>query len=454
MELPVPLPLARAPAAGATPSSGRPIRANPRRSGSGTAPCGLSDCRAVPDFSYPSDPTAGRRGRLLGRRLGRCRRHQRGGARQRGVLRRHQSGLLRPARARRPLALHGPAGQRVELHRHHVGQQRLHRHQSRRASPPAAGFDAASGLGTPVDQNLAIALQGADGCPSVASVSPNTGPLSNAGAITIFGGGFANASSVTFGSAGQRAHRLAVPPSSVTVVPPNVSTAACVDVTVTNSQGISAQSVVDHYGFGGDLNCGEGYRFVASDGGVFNYRGCGLLRQRGRHAAQRTGGGHGRHAQHQRLLAGGLRRRHLQLRRRRVLRLHGRAAPQQTDRRHGCHGRRAAATGWWPPTAGIFSFGDAPFFGSTGAIHLNKPIVAMTTTPDGGGYWLVASDGGHLLLRRRAVLRVDGLPAPELTGGGHGGRAGRRRLLAGRRRRRASSPTAPPTSSAPPDPCT
>ncbi len=31
----------------------------PAASGPGTAPCGLSACRAVPDFSYPSDPTAG-----------------------------------------------------------------------------------------------------------------------------------------------------------------------------------------------------------------------------------------------------------------------------------------------------------------------------------------------------------------------------------------------------------
>src|ERR1700677_3604034 len=44
--------------------------------------------------------------------------------------------------------------------------------------------------------------------------------------------------------------------------------------------------------------------------------------------------------------------------------------------------------------AGIFSFGDASFFGSTGAIHLNDPIVGMAATPDGGGYWLVAADGG------------------------------------------------------------
>ena len=43
---------------------------------------------------------------------------------------------------------------------------------------------------------------------------------------------------------------------------------------------------------------------------------------------------------------------------------------------------------------GIFSFGDAPFYGSTGNIHLNKPIVGMATTPSGNGYWLVASDGG------------------------------------------------------------
>ena len=84
---------------------------------------------------------------------------------------------------------------------------------------------------------------------------------------------------------------------------------------------------------------------------------------------------------------------------------------------------------------GIFSFGDAPFYGSTGAIALNKPIVGMAppptaratgwspptaasspsatpllrldrvmtstspswawrATPDGKGYWLVAADGG------------------------------------------------------------
>jgi hypothetical protein len=43
---------------------------------------------------------------------------------------------------------------------------------------------------------------------------------------------------------------------------------------------------------------------------------------------------------------------------------------------------------------GIFSFGDAGFFGSTGAIKLNQPIVGMAHSPSGNGYWLVAQDGG------------------------------------------------------------
>ena len=52
--------------------------------------------------------------------------------------------------------------------------------------------------------------------------------------------------------------------------------------------------------------------------------------------------------------------------------------------------------GYWlvASDGGVFSFGDATFYGSAGAIALNRPIVGMATTPDGGGYWLVASDGG------------------------------------------------------------
>ena len=52
--------------------------------------------------------------------------------------------------------------------------------------------------------------------------------------------------------------------------------------------------------------------------------------------------------------------------------------------------------GYWlvASDGGIFTYGDAQFYGSTGDIRLNQPIVGMAATPDGKGYWLVASDGG------------------------------------------------------------
>jgi hypothetical protein len=52
--------------------------------------------------------------------------------------------------------------------------------------------------------------------------------------------------------------------------------------------------------------------------------------------------------------------------------------------------------GYWllARDGGIFSFGDAEFFGSTGSMPLNQPVVGMSSTPSGRGYWLVAADGG------------------------------------------------------------
>ena len=52
--------------------------------------------------------------------------------------------------------------------------------------------------------------------------------------------------------------------------------------------------------------------------------------------------------------------------------------------------------GYWlvASDGGIFNYGDAVFYGSTGAVHLNQPIVGMAPTGSGHGYWLVASDGG------------------------------------------------------------
>jgi hypothetical protein len=75
---------------------------------------------------------------------------------------------------------------------------------------------------------------------------------------------------------------------------------------------------------------------------------------------------------------------------------------------------------------GIFAFGDAQFFGSTGAMRLNKPIVGMASTPSGNGYWLVRERWRPVLIRRRTVLRFDWCDSVE---------------PADRRRRRLGTPT-------------
>jgi len=52
--------------------------------------------------------------------------------------------------------------------------------------------------------------------------------------------------------------------------------------------------------------------------------------------------------------------------------------------------------GYWlvASDGGIFSFGNAQFYGSTGSLVLNKPIIGMIPSFNREGYLLVASDGG------------------------------------------------------------
>ena len=92
---------------------------------------------------------------------------------------------------------------------------------------------------------------------------------------------------------------------------------------------------------------GQGYWLVASDGGVFTFGDAGFFGSTGNIHLNQPIVGHGPDPRRRGLLAGGLGRRHLHLRRRRLLRLHRQ-------------------------------------------LHLNQPIVAMAPTPDGAGYWLVA----------------------------------------------------------------
>jgi hypothetical protein len=56
----------------------------------------------------------------------------------------------------------------------------------------------------------------------------------------------------------------------------------------------------------------------------------------------------------------------------------------------------ADGEGYWLVGAdgGVFTFGNAIFYGSMGGKPLNAPVVAMAATSSGHGYWLAARDGG------------------------------------------------------------
>jgi hypothetical protein len=72
--------------------------------------------------------------------------------------------------------------------------------------------------------------------------------------------------------------------------------------------------------------------------------------------------------------------------------------------------------GYWlvASDGGIFSYGDARFYGSTGGIHLVQPIVGMAAGPGGGGYWMVAADGG-IFCFGNAAFRGSAAGLPGLT---------------------------------------
>ena len=94
--------------------------------------------------------------------------------------------------------------------------------------------------------------------------------------------------------------------------------------------------------------------------------------------------------------------------------------------------------GYWlvASDGGVFSYGDACFFGSTGGMTLNAPIVGIASTPDGNGYWLVAADGGVFSYGDASYYGSMGGHAPQQAHRGRGLHPRRRGLLAGGLRRR------------------
>jgi hypothetical protein len=77
-----------------------------------------------------------------------------------------------------------------------------------------------------------------------------------------------------------------------------------------------------------------------------------------------------------------------------------------------------SGNGYWQVGAdgGVFTHGDARYFGSTGGIPLNRPMVGIEPTPSGDGYWLVAADGGVFAFGNAVGYgSIPGLPPPNNT---------------------------------------
>ncbi len=248
--------------------------------------------------------------------------------------------------------------------------------------PPGSGtvnvsVFTAGGFSPPTPANLFTYLSP----PAVTLVSPNSGPTSGGTAVTVFGTGLAGVTAVTFGST-PATYAVVSSTQLVATAPPGTGT---VDVTVTTPTGTSPVTPADQFTYvappptgywevasdggifafgdaafygsmgGKPLNQpvvgiaatpdGKGYWEVASDGGIFAFGDAAFYGSMGGQplnqpvvglAATPDGKGYWEVA---------VRRRHLRLRRRRVLRLDGRPAAQPADRRPCRDARRPRLLG-------------------------------------------------------------------------------------------------------------
>ena len=181
---------------------------------------------------------------------------------------------------------------------------------------------------------------------------------------------------------------------------------------------------------------GNGYWLVATDGGIFAFGDAALRRLDRLHPSQPTDRRHRRHADGQRLLARRIRRRHL----RASVTPASSAPPARCASTDPIVGIAATPTGngYWLAASdgGIFAFGDARFFGSTGAMRLNRPIVGIAATPERQRLLARRIRRRHLRVRRRRLRRLHRRHAPHVADHRHRERAPRRVLARRRRRRR------------------
>ena len=187
---------------------------------------------------------------------------------------------------------------------------------------------------------------------------------------------------------------------------------------------------------GSAVNCGSGpgYRMAAADGGVFSFCQPFLGSMGGRHLNAPMVG-MAADPRWWRVLGGGLRRWHLQLRERRLLRIDRIHPPEQTDRGHGSDAGRRGVLARGLRRRHLQLWRRALL--RLGRVDASGPADRR----DGiDARWRRVLAGGrrwrHLQLRRRRLLRVTRRPAAQQAHRGHGLERIRSRLLARRVRRR------------------
>jgi hypothetical protein len=223
------------------------------------------------------------------------------------------------------------------------------------------------------------------GAGAINAVLPNSGPLAGGTVVKIIGTQLIAPSAVTFGSTPALSFTSLTPNSIEAVAPPGAGT---VDVRVTNPAGVSALTPADNFTYtagpivssvvprtgnpsGGTVVAISGLQLTGATAVNFGTTPASSFHVNSDTSITATsppGSGVVDVTVHSPT---------------------GTSVTSQLDQ----FNYRA---GYWLAAAdgGIFSFGNAPFAGSAGALKLNKPVVGMASTLDSGGYWLVASDGG------------------------------------------------------------
>ena len=265
--------------------------------------------------------------------------------------------------------------------------------------------------------------------PTVTSVSPSSGSPIPSGSVTIHGSNFSDggvAPIVDFGSVASIGSMSYSSNQITTTIPPSMNPGT-VDITVTTPAGTSAVSASDQYTYVGTvapsgpaITSGNQATFSAGTAGVFDitatgtpdatvsdtaFGGCTPSTLPASVTLQRAGGGTpailegtpraGDGGTYTVCLtaSNGVGTPATQAF---TLTVDAPPASSPSPPPPPPPAPPAPSHGYWlvGSDGGIFTFGSAGFHGSTGSMHLQRPVVGITPTADRGGYWLVASDGG------------------------------------------------------------